>query len=193
MFGRRRSGTIGLVFIQQLFGVGGALTLANMLDEEIFWADPFNPLFAFWAEFLQTWLWPVAVVLFGWAFDRLQIELTSFWKDYLTLGLLLGTGFLWHFVLLLRRIQEEAGADLEKSNFEALIPIPIYMSSLLKWAPLFLAVLSIPAWPATLLVFTGLMLASREELPFVFFGLISIFLPLIYMFLLRAANQMLLY
>jgi hypothetical protein len=192
MFGRRSSGTIGLVGIQQLLGVGGALTLANMFKEVIFWVDLLKAIFAGWAEFVQTWLWPVAVYLFSWAFEYLQIELTPFWKDYLTIGLLFGAGFLRHFILVLRRIHEEAGADLEKWGGKAFIPFPIYMSGVLKWAPLFLAVLSIPAWPATLLIFTALMLTSREEWRFVVYGLISIFLPLIYLGLLIATNQMLL-
>jgi hypothetical protein len=73
MFGRRRGGTIGLVGAQQLLGVGGALTLANMLKDLIFWADLLKAVFEGWAEIVQVWLWPVGEFLFGWAFDLLRL------------------------------------------------------------------------------------------------------------------------
>jgi hypothetical protein len=158
MFGRRRGGTIGLVGAQQLLGVGGALTLANMLKDLIFWADLLKAVFDGWAEIVQVWLWPVGEFLFGWAFGLLRIELTPFWKDYLTISLL----------------------------------FPIYMSTTLKWAPLFLAVLAVPAWPLSLILFAGLMLASREDWRFVAYGLVSVFLPLIYLGLLIAFNELVL-
>ena len=191
MFGRRRGGTIGLVGAQQLLGVGGALTLANMLKDLIFWADLLKAVFDGWAEIVQVWLWPVGEFLFGWAFGLLRIELTPFWKDYLTIRLLFGAGFARHFVLVLRRTHEEGAAEFAAWE-EAKIPFPIYMSTTLKWAPLFLAVLAVPAWPLSLILFAGLMLASREDWRFVAYGLVSVFLPLIYLGLLIAFNELVL-
>jgi hypothetical protein len=66
------------------------------------------------------------------------------------------------------------------------------MSTTLKWAPLFLAVLAVPAWPLSLILFAGLMLASREDWRFVAYGLVSVFLPLIYLGLLIAFNELVL-
>lgn len=72
MFGRRRAGTISLVGAQQVLSVFGALTLANVLKDLIFWTDMIRTILGEWAEFVQTWLWPVAAFLFGWAFELLQ-------------------------------------------------------------------------------------------------------------------------
>jgi hypothetical protein len=191
MFGRRRSGTIGLVGAQQLLGVGGALTLANMLKDLIFWADLLKAVFEGWAGIVQVWLWPVGEFLFGWAFDLLRIELTPFWKDYLTIGLLFGAGFARHFVLVLRRIHEEGAAEIDSWKV-SIIPFPIYMSRTLKWAPLLFALLAVPAWPLSLMLFAGLMLASREDWRFVAYGLVSVLLPLIYLGLLIAFNELVL-
>jgi hypothetical protein len=191
MFGRRRGGTIGLVGAQQILGVGGALTLANMLKDLIFWADLLQAVFEGWAEIVQVWLWPVGEFLFGWAFSLLRIELTPFWKDYLTIGLLFGAGFARHLVLVLRRIHEEGAAENGSWHLPP-IPFPIYMSRTLKWAPLPLALLAVPAWPLSLMLFAGLMLASREDRRFVAYGLVSVFLPLIYLGLLIAFNELVL-
>ena len=198
MFGRRRGGTIGLVGAQQLLGVGGALTLANMLKDLIFWADLVKAVFEGWAEIVQVWLWPVGEFLFGWAFDLLRIELTPFWKDYLTLGLLFGAGFARHFVIVERRIYEEIKAASD-SGFGHSVPIPIFMSRTLRWVPLLLALLAVPAWPLSLMLFVGLMLTSREVMltswdggRFVAYGLVSVFLPLIYLVLLIALNELVL-
>lgn len=191
MFGRRRRGTIGLVGAQQLLGVGGALTLANMLKDLIFWADLLQAAFEGWADIVQVWLWPVGEFLFGWAFGLLRIELTPFWKDYLTIGLLFGAGFARHFVLVLRRIHEEGEAEIGSTDVPR-IPFPIYMSKALKWAPLLLALLAVPAWPLSLMLFAGLMLASREDWRFVAYGLVSVLLPLIYLGLLIALNELVL-
>ena len=191
MFGRRRGGTIGLVGAQQLLGVGGALTLANMLKDLIFWADLLKAVLEGWAEIVQVWLWPVGEFLFGWAFGLLRIELTLFWKDYLTIGLLFGAGFARHFALVLRRIHEEGEAEIY-DLYQPTIPFPIYMSRTLKWAPLLLALLAVPAWPLSLMLFAGLMLASREDRRFVAYGLVSVFLPLIYLGLLIAFNELVL-
>ena len=193
MFGRRRGGTIGLVGAQQILGVGGALTLANMLKDLIFWADLLQAVFEGWAEIVQVWLWPVGEFLFGWAFDLLRIELTPFWKDYLTIGLLFGAGFARHFALVLRRIHEEGAVEIGTDRWSRpTIPFPIYMSRTLKWVPLLLALLAVPAWPLSLMLFAGLMLASREDWRFVAYGLVSVFLPLIYLGLLIAFNELVL-
>ncbi|WBQ12846.1 hypothetical protein L2D00_13475 [Hyphomonadaceae bacterium BL14] len=189
MFGRRRAGTVGLVGFQQILGVGGALTLANVLKDLIFWTDMIRTILGGWAEFVQTWLWPVAAFLFGWVFELLQLELTAFWKDYLTIGLLFAAGFLRHFWLVVRRIDEEADEDL---GFDVTIPFPVYMSPALRWAPLILTPLSIVAWPATLVLFAGMMVLSREDVRFVIYGLVSILLPLIYLGLLIALNELVL-
>lgn len=192
MFGRRRAGTIGLVGVQQILGVGGALTLANVLKDLIFWTDMIRTILGGWAEFVQTWLWPVSAFLFGWAFELLQVELTAFWKDYLTIGLLFAAGFLRHYVLVVRRIDEEGGADLEGGLGDVIIPFPVYMSPALRRAPLILTPLSILAWPATLVLFAGMMVLSREDVRFVIYGLVSILLPLIYLGLLIALNELVL-
>jgi hypothetical protein len=195
MFGRRRGGTIGLVGAQQLLGVGGALTLANILKDLIFWADLLKAVLEGWAEIVQVWLWPVGEFLFGWAFALLRIELTPFWKDYLTIGLLFGAGFARHFVLVLRRIHEEGEVEAEPSRRFTVpfpIPFPIHMSRTLKWVPLLLALLAVPAWPLSLMLFAGLMLASREDWRFVAYGLVSVLLPLIYLGLLIAFNELVL-
>ncbi|WBQ13105.1 hypothetical protein L2D00_00105 [Hyphomonadaceae bacterium BL14] len=192
MFGRRRAGTIGGVGVQQIIGVGGALTFANILKDLIFWTDMIRTILGGWAQFVQTWLWPVAAFLFGWVFELLQLELTAFWKDYLTIGLLFAAGFLRHFWLVVRRIDEEASADLEEYGGKAIIPFPIYMSSALRWAPLILTPLSIVAWPATLVLFAAMMVLSREDVRFVIYGLVSILLPLIYLALLIAVNELVL-
>ena len=191
MFGRRRAGTIGLVGVQQILGVGGALTLANVLKDLIFWTDMIRTILGGWAEFVQTWLWPVSAFLFGWAFELLQVELTAFWKDYLTIGLLFAAGFLRHYVLVVRRIDEEAGAG-SIDRYGSAIPFPVYMPPALRRAPLILTPLSILAWPATLVLFAGMMILSREDVRFVIYGLVSILLPLIYLGLLIALNELVL-
>lgn len=192
MFGRRRGGTIGLVGIQQVLGVGGALTLANVLKDLIFWTDTIRTILGGWAEFVQMWLWPVVGLLFGWAFELFQMELTPFWQDYLTIGLLFAAGFFRHYVLVVRRIEEEAGVDLNQHRGEVAIPFPIYMSTGLKWAPLILTPLSIVGWPFTLVLFLGMMALSREDMRFIIYGLVSILLPLIYLCLLIGLNELVL-
>jgi hypothetical protein len=193
MFGRRSASTIGLLGIQQILSVGGALTLANMVKELVAWAEVLKAIFEGWSEFVQYYLWPVAVFLFGWAFELIQIELTPFWKDYVTIGILFSLGFFRHFVLLLRRIDEESDADLEEYGDRVLIPFPVYLNPALKWTPFVLALLSPLAWPITLCVFMVIMLAAQEGWRFVLYGLVSVFLPFIYLGFLVAFNGLVLH
>lgn len=173
--------TIFLVASSQILGLGGALTLANILRELIFWKEILLSFIGGWVEFVR----PIITFLFSWAFDLLHFHLTPFWKDYLAVGSIVGIGFFRHFIILSLRSKEvgEAGGF----NYQPLVPL--YPSPWQKYSPLLLFVLSPVLWPMTVFVFALTLLFAHERMRFFIYSMSSIILPFYYLILLIAFNE----
>lgn len=183
----RRPQTVGLIAWSQILGVGGAFTLANMLKEFYFWKDFLLGVFEGWSGFVEQWIWPVVAFLFGWTFDLLTIELTPFWKNYLTFGSILGLGFFRHFIILNLRMKE-VGAP-ESEYFQNRPVIPLFPSPWQKFSPLLFFSLSPLFWPLTIFVFIVTLTLSKELKRFIIYSVSSVILPFYYLLLLIGFNE----
>lgn len=173
----------GLFAYQQAFGIAGALSLANMLRLMIDWKEIVLAFVSAWTEFIR----PIAAWLFGWLFDLVHLNLSPFWKDYLSIGIIIAMGFLRHFVILNFRIKqlEDPDADYHKGKTPI---IPLHMTWWQNYSPIIMFFLSPIVWPITVIGYLVTLLTSGENWRFIVYSTSSIVLPFYYLIVLAALN-----
>lgn len=174
----------------QVFGIGGSVGLASIIQHLIFWKGVFAEFVSWW----DTHIRPMANWLFSWAFDLFHLNLTDFWKDYLAIGTIVGLGFLRHYLVLLYKMGRNDPIEFEGAFGKGPL-IPPFLPAWTRHSPMFYALISPVLWPLTLVVFIAdtvraVWPASQfDDKRFILYSVSTVVLPFYYLLLLVAINE----